>query len=79
MLDPKNRKNIVHFVVDEMFAKYDGDKNNALDINEFRPFINKFYPAHKKFTSEETKILFDTIDINRDGHIKKQEMIHFIY
>ena len=79
MLDPKNRKHIVNFVVDELFSKYDGDGNDVLDFNEFRPFINRFYPAHKKFTADEARILFKTVDINNDGSIQKQEMVQFIY
>ena len=75
---------IVDFVedaVEQIWYKYDVDKNEHLDEAETRRFINDTLTQMKDFRTlekEEFSIIFNKFDLDRNGIITRKEMTGFI-
>ena len=58
-------------VLESLFYKIDKDKNGIIDVKEFE----KLTKLVGIFTPQETKALFNLMDLNLDGKIELKEFI----
>lgn len=68
---------IIKMYIDEVFQVYDFDRNGTLDLREVHNFFNELYASlneSRRFSEQDMRMLFTTIDIQQDGKITKPEL-----
>ena len=68
---------IIKMYIDEVFQVYDFDRNGTLDLREVHNFFNELYASlneSRRFSEQDMRMLFSTIDIQQDGKITKPEL-----
>lgn len=67
-------KNYIKSNADAIFAKYDHDRSNSLNMNEAAYAIYEMYSTTGQTVSQnDIMYAFNTFDKNRDGHLNKKE------
>lgn len=65
---------MVESAVDNVFKKYDENKNNFIDFPEFCKMISDL-KLSVKISLREMNIIFDLLDFDGDGHVSRNELI----
>lgn len=89
----KNSKTLADFLgeyskkftkpIDEIWDKYDDDKNNLLDKEEAKPFMDEIATIieegrEKNYDPSQFDELFNQMDEDHNGFLSKGEMAQFI-
>ena len=64
--------------VEKVWILYDLDYNDSLDFEEVTLYLTEMAYPHLTITDEQLKLLFESIDLNKDGAVVKSEMTEFI-
>ena len=59
------------------FDVMDTNKNGTIELDELKKYMKKRV-KELKTNNNDLKILFDSIDVDHDGHITKEEYFRFI-
>lgn len=71
-----NYKELFNFI-DDLFIKYDLDRNSLLDKKETMRFLRDYYlPKGRALTFSEIRKFMMEVDTNRDGMLSKKEFFN---
>ena len=68
---------VLQSTVDEIWSKYDKDKNGHLDRSEMKAFVQETMSTagvEKKISQDEFDKIFEQVDRDESGTIEKDEM-----
>jgi len=66
-----------HFLSEEIFKKYDKNGNGFLEVSELSALMKDAFPS-EKFTEDDMAVMFQILDMDKDGSIATNELRAFL-